>query len=100
MDFDSGEIGRASSQAIGRGAFVLDRQIAASDLCPFRRRAGPRFLDHDVACLEFLRQGSRGGKGESERQGEKRMSHCLSFVAVGLEGAGHGFTMNSKVPWV
>ena len=47
-------------------------------------------------CPHYYRNGA---EGESERQGEKRVSHCLSFVAVGPE-AGHGFTVNSKVPWV
>src|SRR6202035_902072 len=99
MDLDRAEIRRASGQSVRRGALVLDRQIPAPHLSALGGRARPGFFDHDVARLEFLRQGRCGAKSESERQGEKKMSHCLSFVAVGPE-AGHGFTVNSKVPWV
>ncbi len=100
MDLDVPNSAVASGQPVGRGALVLDRQIAASHFSAFRGRARPGFFNHDVAGLEFLRECRRGAEGERERQGEKRMFHCLSFVADGLEAAGHGFTVNSKVPWV
>ena len=65
MDFDGREIGRASGQAVGRRALVLDRHIGAADLGALRGRARPRLLDHDVARLELLRQRRR----RAEREG-------------------------------
>ena len=59
MDLDGGEIRRASGQPVGRGAIVLDGQIAAADLGALWGRARPGLFDHDVSGLELLRQRGR-----------------------------------------
>ena len=110
MDFDRGEIGRTSGQAVGRRAVVVDDEIAGADLRALRRRASPGLFNHDVPGLELLGEGGRGAYGEGERQGEKR--RCLIVRPFRLLDFGvdlrrssgstgrHGFTVNSKVPWV
>ena len=81
MDFDVGEIRRASGQRVGRRAFVVDGEIAGADVGAFRRRARPGLFDDDVAGLELLRERGRGAGGEREREGDEMKKASWSILS-------------------